>query len=203
MKGQATLLTTLLLTATALVISLALWSYFVSITSTQREQAQIMSVIVRESFRVIITKLTSVPVIINGSKYYRIAYQISTADMQPTLIYFLILNYFTTSPSPIDFKLYTMKSPYIDVTNTSTLTPVNTLETVNSEHIMIRPLNVNEHVELSLYWKGVTSLHRLYIDSPPTVVVIEIPAQQLNNAWLLLMIKVSNHYYQINLNPLP
>jgi len=202
-RGQAAVLTTLLLTAAALAISLALWSYFVSVASVQREQALIASTITRESTRIVLTRISTVSVTVGSERYYRFVYQVSTLDSQPALIYLLILSSFTTTPTPIDFNMYLIRDPYSNITNTSTLTPISDVEFRDSRYVFIRPINVNEHVELSLYWKGTVGLHKFYMEGPPTAIVVEVRASDLSDAWLVTLIKISNRYYQIGMNPIP
>ncbi len=173
------------------------------IASIQREQALIASTITRESTRIVLTRISTVPVSINSEQYYRIVYQVSTLDSQPALIYFLVLNSFTTSPEPVGFNAYLTNEPYSNITNTSTLTLIDDVEYSDSRYVFIRPLNVNEHVELSLYWEGTVGLCKLYMDGTPTAVVIEVRADELSNAWLVMLIKISNRYYQIGMNPIP
>jgi len=197
MRAQALILTTLILTAAALLISLALWNYFSSIANIQGEAALIASIIARESTRIIITKLSSVSVT-TDSNYSRIAYQITTLDYQPALTYLLLLNEYPSNPTPLNITIYSMSDTYANITNTSTLALLNDYELTKSKNVLIKPLNSNDYAELSIYWKGILKLHKLYLNGTPRVIIIEVKKSLIRNAWLLILIKINNKYYQVN-----
>jgi len=204
-KAQASVLTTLILTATAVAISLALWSLFTSISASQSEAALIVATISRESSRVSIAKLSVVDVSINGAKYYRILYQVSTLDMQPTLIYITILNKFTSEPTPVSYSIYMLTTPYTNISNTSTLLKVgyeNIIKT-SSTNVYIKPPQINDYATLSLYYEGVVNLTRIYVVGKPLAFVVEVKAEELNNSWITVFTQINNKFYQIFMQPIP
>ncbi|MCD6428657.1 MAG: hypothetical protein J7L12_03470, partial [Desulfurococcales archaeon] len=62
MKGQASVLTMVIMTALALVISLAVWNLFMSTASIQSEEAMTAATLARESARLSVVTLSSVRV---------------------------------------------------------------------------------------------------------------------------------------------
>ena len=205
MKAQASVLTTLILTATAVAVSLALWSLFTSISASQSEAALTVAAISRESGRVSIAKLSVVSVSISGTNYYRILYQVSTLDMQPTSIYIAVLNKFTSEPTPINYSIYMLTTPYADISNTSTLLKIghgNIIET-SSTNVYIKPLQINEYAALSLYYGGVINLTRIYVAGKPSAFVVEVEAEELNDSWITVFTRINDKFYQIFMQPIP
>ena len=206
MKGQASVLTMIIMTALALIISLAVWNLFMSTASIQSEQALTASTLARESARISVVELSSVKVNSSNPKY-RFAFQISTLDYQPVTVYLMILHSVTTSPKPTSFTLYELAGPSADIANTSTLilvsnSTVNT-ERANSDNVMIRPVNSNEYAPLSVYYDAQVTLYRLFLTGEPACVVVEVPADIASNyAQLVVFIKISSRYFQINSLPL-
>jgi len=205
MKAQATVLTTLILTATAVAISLALWSLFTSISASQSEAALIALTISRESSRIAIAKLSVVSVDINGTDYYRVLYQVSTLDMQPASIYITILNKFTDKPETVNYTLYSLTTPYSNISNTSTLSKVGSesVSDVPSTYVYIKPPQISEYAMLSLYYKGTVNLTRVYVIGKPTAFIVEVKTSELDNSWIVVFIQVNNKFYQIFAQPVP
>ena len=206
MKGQASVLTMVIMTAAALAISLALWSLFMSSASIQSEQALTASTLARESSRVSVVALSLVKVGSSNSTY-RVALQVSTLDYQPATLYLMVLRSVTTSPKPTSFTLYELTSYSADITNASTLTEIPNstgyTEVAGADKVLIRPINSNEYAPLSLYYSGSVTLYRLFVSGEPVCVVVEVPADVVSNyAQLVVLIKVNNRYYQINSLPL-
>ncbi len=205
MRAQASVLTTLILTATAVAISLALWSLFITISASQSEAALTTLTISRESSRIAIAKLSVVSMSINGTDYYRILYQISTLDAQPASIYIAVLNKFTDRPMPINYTLYLLTTPYSNISNTTTLLRVGSeaVSTVSSTYVYIKPPQISEYAMLSLYYKGNVNLTRIYITGKPAAFVIEVKISELSNPWIAIFIQINNKFYQIFTQPIP
>ena len=205
MRAQASILTTLILTATAVAISLALWSLFTTISANQSEAALVAAAISRESSRVSIAKLSVVSVSINGTNYYRVLYQVSTLDMQPASIYIAILNKFTSEPIPINYSIYMLTTPYTNISNISTSLKVGygSVVKTSSTNVYIKPPQINEYATLSLYYEGVINLTRIYVAGKPVAFIVEVKADELNNSWVTVFTQVNNKFYQIFMQPIP
>ena len=204
MKGQASVLTMVIMTALALIISLALWNLFMSTASIQSEQALTASTLARESARVSVVALSSVKV---NDTAYRFAFQTTTLDYQPATIYLMVLYSVTTSPKPASFTLYEVRNSPADISNASTLTLIpNTTaktETVGVDYVMIRPVNSNEYAPLSVYYASSVTIYRLFLNGAPKCIVVEVPASVVSDqAQLTVLVKISNRYYQIAALPL-
>jgi len=205
MKGQASVLTMIIMTALALVISLAIWNLFMSTASIQSEQALTVSTLARESARISVVELSSVKVNSSNPKY-RFAFQISTLDYQPVTLYLMILHSVTTSPKPTSFTLYELASPSADIADTSTLILISNStvnEKANSDNVMIRPVNSNEYAPLSIYYDATITPYRIFLPGEPKCYIIEVSADAVSDyAQLVILIKINNKYYQIATLPL-
>jgi len=193
-----------IMTAMALIISLALWNLFMSTASIQSEQALTASTLARESARVSVVALSSVKV---NNAAYRFAFQVTTLDYQPVTIYLMVLYSVTTSPRPASFTLYEVENAPADITSASTLTLIpNTTartEIAEADYVMIRPVNSNEYAPLSIYYTSSVTMYRLLLNGVPKCIVVEVPTSLVNNqAQLTVLIKISNRYYQITALPL-
>jgi len=174
-------------------------------SASQSEAALTVAAISRESGRVSITKLSVVSVSINGTNYYRILYQVSTLDMQPTSIYIAVLNKFTSEPAPVNYNIYMLTTPYTDISNTSTLLKVgygNIIETP-STNVYIKPPQINEYATLSLYYEGVINLTRIYVAGKPLAFIVEVEAEELNDSWITVFTRINDKFYQIFMQPIP
>jgi len=202
-KGQASVLTMVIMTALALVISLAIWNLFMSSAAIQREEALTAATLARESTRISVINLASV----NVSGAYRFAFQFVTIDYQPASLYLMVLESVTESPRPMSFTLYEVLRPSADISNSSMLNPVSNTtahtEAADSEYVMIRPLNSNEYAPLSIYYDSTVRPYRVFLRGEPECYVIEVPSSAVSNqAQLIVLIKISNKYYQITALPL-
>jgi len=203
MKGQASVLTMIIMTAMALVISLAVWNLFMSTASIQREEALIASALAREIARISVNNLASVKV---NDTAYRFAFQFVTMDYQPATVYLMVLRSATTSPTPVSFALYEIESS-ADISNTSMLFQISNLiintEVINTKYIMIRPANSNEYAPLSVYYDATIMPYRIFLSGEPKCYIIEVSADDVSNyAQLVILIKINNKYYQIATLPL-
>jgi len=205
MRAQASVLTTLILTATAVAISLALWSLFTTISANQSEAALIAATISRESSRVSIAKLSVVSVSINGINYYRILYQVSTLDMQPASIYIAVLNKFTSEPIPINYSIYMLTTSYTNISNISTSLKVGyrSIIKTSSTNIYVKLPQINEYATMSLYYEGVINLTRIYVAGKPVAFIVEVETDELNNSWVTVFTQINNKFYQIFMQPIP
>jgi len=204
LKGQASVLTMVIMTALALVISLAVWNLFMSTAAIQSEEAMTAATLAKESARLSVAALSSVKV---NDTMYRFAFQFSTLDYQPITVYLLVLTSITSSPKPISFNLYEITTPLADISNDSTLIlrPNTTAytEVSESENVLIRPVRSSEYASLSLYYEGSVTLYRVFMTGDPECFVIEVPASAVSNsAQLTVLIKISDKYYQVMALPL-
>jgi len=204
MRGQASVLTMIIMTAMALIISLAIWNLFMGTASIQSEEALTASTLARETARISVNNLASVKV---NDTAYRFAFQFVTMNYQPALVYLMVLRSVTTSPTPVSFTLYEIAGSSADISNTSMLVqiPNSTINTeaISSKYIMIRPANSNEYSPLSVYYDATIRPYRIFLPGEPKCYIIEVPADAVSNyAQLVVLIKISSKYYQITTLPL-
>ncbi len=211
MRGQAGLISTMIMVGVVLVIGIAALAYFNTSMAAQRAELQLQSLLAVESSRTV----TSI-VYGNGTDYVIFL----TKKMTEARIDILVLG--TTSGGVRydylgfgqDYDLYyadpQANVPYYNITDLTGWDPVPSLIRGARQIYIKDPTGTSPYMALSEYCDnlpatGAVAMGRLFIEpNEPVLLRVHLaPDLPIDTAWVMIMLEISDSSYQIATVPLP
>jgi len=211
MKGQAGLISTMIMVGVVLVIGIAALAYFNTSMAAQRAELQLQSLLAVESSRTI----TSI-VYGNGTDYVIFL----TKKMTEANLDIIVLGTSAGSVRYTYLDLGTQYSlyyadpatgvPYYNITDLSGWDPIPTLIRSTTQVYIKDPSGTSPYMRLSEFCDslpatGSVKMGRIFVvpEEPMLIRVHLNPGLAIDTAWVMIMLEVGDSAYQIAVVPLP
>ncbi len=211
MKGQADLISAMIMVGVVLVIGIAALSYFNSSMAVQRAELQLQSFLVVESSRTITSVVYS-----NGTDYVifltkretGVNFEIVVLGMSEGSVKYTYLSLGS------DYEIYyadpALGVPYYNLTDLSGWSEVSSLIKDARRVYVKNPAGTSPYLSLSEFCDnlpvgGGVSVGRLSVEAnEPVLLRVHLePGLGIDTAWVMILIDVGGSSYQIAAVPLP